>query len=844
MTYDPPSIAADQLTYHDTDWQEELIQDIAYWKTYLKQAEQNKRHTRDEKDLRATLDFETRSECDLLKRGAFLYSLDPTTEAMCMSYKLPGQDRVRRWHRAHSQYLIGESGAPTDLFAFILAGGLLEAHNAFFERCIWTHVMCCRRGWPAIEPKQWRCSASKASACSLPRDLDGACKAMDLDIEKDMVGNKLMKKMCKPRQPLKAEVVQWMEENGRTGDWRRQKKHMLAEVTLWHEPEEDIYRLWSYCDTDVESEEALSNSLPELSEHELEIWLMDQHINWRGARFDLDMAEAALEMARQWRVRLNDELNAMTGISSGTKRAEVKAWLLENEDLEIPDTAAQTLEWYIEHQEISGRAKRVMEIVMDVNRTSTRKYNAMLVKGWDVDWRIRDLLMYHGAGTGRWSGKGVQVHNFPSRGLIVDDFVEAAEAIKSRNLDWCVALFGDVMKLVSHALRAAIIPDEDKEFMVADYSAIEARCVLWEADEQDALQVFYKGGDIYCDMATGIYGYKVEKKTHPAERMFGKQAILGLGYGMGFVTFLLTCRKYKIYFSRADVKRIMGVKKLNDTEKWVRSYLCLDGPPANASDDLMRRYKNKLRQAKKVIRRIREARENPRKIVHELALMKHTVDVYRNRYPNVPQMWKDQEQAAIEAIKSWDELAKEAAKEERRGWISTWGSWAADRSGPPPWSTEKFRNSVAGPIIECGKVSWQVLDGWLHCWLPSGRPIRYRSPEIKTVKTSWGESRPGIRYMSVNGTTRKWRRTATYGGKIVENITQAVARDIMANAMLEAHRSGVYETVFTVHDELVCEVGKNKGSIAEFEALMSDIPDWAKGCPVTAEAERLTRYKK
>lgn len=777
----------------ETTWDEALRPLVERWRHWLlENPHRNK----------ATADFESRSACDLKKHGGYLYSLHPTTQAMCLHYKLPGEGRVRRWHMAHPQHLIAESPAPEELFAFVLAGGLVEAHNAFFEQCMWLNVMVARHGWPKVPPKQWRCSAAKASAAGLPRDLDGAVKAMGLPIEKDMPGNRLMKKMCKPRQPRKDEVVAWMEAEGLTGDYRKLKaKFTAANGPLWHEEENDIYRLWDYCDTDVLAEEALSEAVPDLSPEELAIWQMDQAMNWRGARFDLDMADAALEMAKKWRDRLNDELEQMTGVSSATKRGEVKKWLAEHEDLDLPDTAAATLEWYIANEDMSGRARRVCEIVMDVNRTSTRKYQAMLDKAARGDWRVRDLLMYHGAGTGRWSGKGVQIHNFPARDLIVKDFDEACEAIKSRNLDWCVALFGDVMKLLSHALRGAIVADDGRDLIVADYSAIEARCVLWEADAQKALDIFRTGGDIYCDMATGIYGYKVEKSTHKAERQFGKQAILGLGYGMGFVTFLLTCRKYDIHFPRTDVLRIMGRDKLEKYEGWVRSYLCLDEPRPDMSPEEAKKYANKKRQAAKTRRRLVDAREDPRKIVHELALMKYTVDVYRARYSEVKQMWYDQEAAAIRAVQE-------------------------------------------GGRVPCGKVVWEVKDGWLHCWLPSGRPIRYRDPEVKMARTSWGEQKPALRYMSVNGVTRKWERTATYGGKIVENITQAVARDIMANAMMLAHEGDTYDTIMSVHDELVCEVDKDKGSLEEFEELMSSIPPWAHGCPITAEAERYERYRK
>ena len=385
------------------DWEITLADRIAYWKKRIEDAPE---------PLQATIDYETRSPCDLKKHGAFLYSLDPRTEAMCLAYHLPGQTSVGLWHMAHDDFMIGESELPEDLFAFILAGGLVEAHNAFFERCIWTNISVARHGWPAVPPLQWRCSASRASAMSLPRDLEGACLAMDLGIEKDSEGRKLMLKMCKPRKPRKAEKAEWAERFGKD----------TPMPILYHETEEDIHRLWAYCKQDVFAEHALSKAIPELSPSELQVWLMDQWINWRGARFDLKMAHKALAMADKWKAKLNAILEGVTGISAGTKRQAVRDWLAEHEDLELPDTAADTLDYYLENEDLSKRAALVLKIVKDVNRTSARKYQAMIDKTYDDDERARDLMMYHGAGTGRWAGKGIQIHNFPARDLIVKGF--------------------------------------------------------------------------------------------------------------------------------------------------------------------------------------------------------------------------------------------------------------------------------------------------------------------------------------------------------------------------------------------------------------------------------------
>ena len=508
-----------------------------------------------------------------------------------------------------------------------------------------------------------------------------------------------------------------------------------------------------------------------------------------------------------------------------SQRERVKDYLSENFDIDLPDTTAPTLDFYRERVEMDPDANRIIQIVREVNKTSTSKYKKMIICA-ALDGRARDILMFHGANTGRWSGKGIQVQNLPKGDLWNID--AAVMDIKEAVLEWVKLVWGEPMEALAGALRGAIIPSEGRDFMVADYSAIEARCVLWLADARDALQVFYSGGDIYCDMASTIYGYEVNKKTHKKERQFGKQAILGLGYGMGYVKFFLTCRGYKIEFSREDCLRIMGAEKFGKYMHWMKNSLCLIKGETYT--------KKQMAAARKTIRQLKEEREDAILVLHELALMKYTVDLYRRRYGAVKQMWKDQESAAIQAV-----LEKRTKRD---------------------------------PIV-CGKIKWYLSDEieidmwdtvpsgqWLLCELPSGRTLFYNNPEVKPSKTSWGETRNALRYMSVDSQTRKWKRTATYGGKIVENITQAVARDVMAHAMIKCADEGVYDLVMTVHDEMVTEVDKDVGlelvqvgekegkpiyreeGLIDFERVMGDKPAWAAGCPITAEAERMPRYRK
>lgn len=759
----------------------------------------------------ATIDFETRGVVDLRKTGAWLYSKDVHTQAMCLAYKLPGESEVKLWipeykDRYTDEVALHGSELPYDLFEHIEAGKPVEAHNSFFERCIWHNIMVARKGWPDIPAGQWRCSAARASAASLPRSLEEAAKAMGLNVEKDMDGRKLMLKMCKPR-PISA----------------KKRAAGVAEV-VWHEQPSNLIRLFEYCKQDVLVEEQLSNALPELSEEEFAIWQLDQEINWRGLKFDLPMAKNAIEMAEAWKNQLNVELHAMTGVESATRRAEVKRWLEKNEGLDLPDTAAGTLRRYLAQDNLTARARRVLEIVSSVNKTSTSKYAAMLEKCDPVDGRARDFMMYYGAATGRWAGKGIQIQNFPSRNVPEKNFELAAEIINAKDIPYAQLMYSDVMTFLSGALRGAIIPGKGKEFAVADYSSIEARVLVWLADDQEAIDVFASGGDIYLKMASVIYGREITAKDK-AERQLGKMAILGLGYGMGYVTFLLTLRASGIYISREQVCNIMGRNALTHYEEEVRQDLLL-GEFAQEND------KNRKLAAKQQIKRLENAQEVVRDIVHELALTKYIVAKYRATYPNITKLWNSQNAAAIEAVLLWRELLESKYKQIKFNELS-----------------DAQKAAVNGPEVVEGKIVWKVENNFLMAVLPSGRAIRYRSPGLRIRKSPWGKESLELYYWSVNGVTRKYEATFTYGGKIVENLAQGFAREIIAHAMLRVNNFKVngktkYAICMSVHDELVSEVNINTGCAKEYEMLLCEVPEFAKGCPIAAEAEIIARYKK
>lgn len=673
---------------------------------------------------RATADFETRSACSLRKTGSWRYSLDPTTEVLCLAYRLPHwkPGRTELWHPAFPQLGIEEAGSLGDLFLWIIEGNPIEAHNAWFERGIWRNIMVPRYGWPSIDPRQWMCSAAKAAACALPRSLDDAITALRLPVRKDMEGSKLMMKLAKPRKPRKKELEQWKVLHGR--------KRMPV---LYYESLEWFERLWAYCRQDVLAEEHLSERLPDLSDFEQDLYLFDQMINERGFGLDPEAIETALWLLRHESGVLNQELQTLTDgtVEKATQRQRLIDWF-SGQGLDLPNTQKETIEDLLTYPEgIPGNVLRALEILRALGRSSTAKYQAM--KEWICpDHRIHGGLLFHAATTGRWSGQGVQPHNFP-RGTIKDPMDLLWEFLNTRDVEAIVGQYGSVTEPLSTALRGAIVASPGQQLFVADYSSIEARGLLWLAQDDESLDIFRRGDDIYCEMASSIYGRPITKDDKD-ERQLGKVAILGLGYQMGAPKFVDTAASY-------------GITLEEDFAAYV-------------------------------------------------------VATYRDRFSLVKQLWYDVEETALQAM--------ERPKME----------------------------------IRCGRLTWLQEGRFLFCILPSGRRLAYPDPKVQTVTTHWGQQKDALTFMGVNGYSHKWVRQHTYGGSLVENMVQAISRDIMAAAMVRVERSKRYRTLFTVHDELVTEAHPAIGSVADFVQLVTTLPDWATEFPVAAEGYMATRYHK
>lgn len=729
---------------------------------------------------RATIDFETRSAANLKKVGTWRYSVDPSTDILCMAFRLPYWEpgRTGLWHPAFPALGIEEPDDFSDmaeLVEWIRADGLVEAHNVFFEYCIWHNILVPRFGWPVVALESWRCSAAKAASYALPRGMEDAANALHLTMRKSVAKTEtegvrvfkqihIVRKVAKPRKARKAELKAWAEAG------------VTPPAVLYHESRELFESLWAYCRQDVLAEEAISEALEDLNEHETELFLLDLAINIRGFQLDQEAVDVALRHLAQESALLNKELCKVTNgyVDKASQRENMKLWFA-SEGLDLYDTKGETLDALLSlksNVSLSKAAKRALELMRALGRSSTAKYLAMANWLDPDDGRVRGGLLYHGAGTGRWSGKGVQPHNFPKlspkpvdqKDPDPNDISVLWEALKTKARAYIVKRWKGVMEALSAALRGAIVAPPGKVLYVTDFAGIEARVLLWCAGDEAGLQLFRDHADIYCDMAASIYNRPVNKHDHPKERGIGKIAILGLGYQMGASKFVDTCEKGGVSIPEDVYCEECGYGS-KEHRKQNHPFIFADGE----DEDTMTAVK--------------------------------VVDAYRTKYWRVKQMWEDQEASAIAAVES--------------------------RSP-----------------VQCGPVRWIYQAPFLFCELPSGRRLAYMEPRVKLARMPWGKDKAQLSYMGVHPKTKQWVRQTVYGGLLTENIVQAISRDLMADGMLRAEATGVYQIVLSVHDELIAEANEGAGSVREFEQLMSALPDWAGGCPVEAEGWMGKRYRK
>lgn len=648
-------------------------------------------------------DIESFSPAQLAKTGVYPYCEHPAFELLLFGYSVDGGP-------VKVVDLAGGQSMPDEVLAALVDSGVVKwAHNAAFERvCLSAWI---RRHHPELlgegflDPRQWRCTMIWSAYLGLPMSLDAVATVLKLDVQKDGAGKKLIKQFCTPAAPS---VL-----NG-----GKRRNPPSADPTGWA-------RFIDYNRRDVEVELAIHDRLAffPMPESEWDTYALDQRINDAGILLDHTLVDNAVAVDEHHRNASLARAQKLTGLDNPNSPIQLKQWLATR-GCELESLAKAEVDSALDTA--TGAVKEVLELRGDLAKSSVKKYQAMQnVTGSDD--RARGLIQFYGAGrTGRFAGRLVQVQNLPRNYL--PDLDQARTLVRTGNLDALELLYESVPDTLSQLIRTAFIPSPGHRFIVADFSAIEARVIAWLAGETTTLQAFREGKDLYCETASRMFGVPVEKHGVNGElRQKGKIAVLACGYG-----------------GSVGALKAMGALTMGLAE-------------------------------------------------HEL---KPIVDAWRAANPHIVQLWADVEEAAIAAISSRQPI--------------------------------RLRN-----------LRFSVESGILFIKLPSGRRLSYIQPRL-------GENRWGGTSITYTGTTtaRRWGQLETYGGKLVENIVQAIARDLLVVGMHAVAKAG-HKIVMHVHDEIVIDEPTNSGfTVADACKLMSTLPAWAEGLPLDADGYECAYYRK
>lgn len=734
------------------------------------------------------LDIETRSTADLKKTGAYAYFAHKSTSLYCASYAFGDTGEADLW--------IPGQPCPPIIVDHVKSGGQVIAWNMAFERQGWEKKLAPIHGWPELKIEQTMCTMAEALAMNLPGKLEDAAPALGLDIRKDDAGHRLMLQMCKPRKPRKDEP---------------------SNALVWFDDEERRQRLYEYCKQDVRTEQAIGTRVLRLRPEEVKVFHLDARINDRGVFIDQKLCHYAKATVMVEMERLNRRMYDVTGgeVQAASNVQQLIQYLQKNgvstktvakdviEDLLSAGTRdadmQQALLDCMLTFEMPANCRMALEIRQESAKTSTAKIDAMLARR-DDDGRMRGNLQYHGAGPGRWAARGAQLQNLPRPAIIKGKGQEFADSYDFAISNIMVGspvlldmLYGRPLTVIADCLRGMICAAPGNDLLAADFANIEGRDTAWLAGQHDKLDAFraYDAGtgpDVYLTAAAGVYGVPIES-AEPF-RQVGKVCELALGFQGGPLAFANMAKNYGL-----------KVGELFDGI-WERT-----NTATRDLTDAAWAYRGKRSGMG----------ERAWKAAEVIKLM------WRDKNYNIANYWKELENSALDAF---------------------------DHPGTP---------------VSAGRVKYLVNGSFLWCRLPSGRALCYPYPRLAAMVNAEhpdgfeeamtreeatklglpiiGKARSRLVFKSVDQWTRKWREKPFYGGLAMENIAQAVARDIMAEAMIRVDQAG-YKVTLTVHDEVVAEVPKGFGSLDEFNNLMTVLPSWADGLPVAAAGWRGHRYRK
>ena len=639
------------------------------------------------------LDLETYSSAPLPRCGVYRYCDAPDFEILLFSYAFDDAP-VKTIDLASGETL------PKEVISALEDPGIIKvAYNAQFERVCLSRYL---GHW--LDPHQWRCTMVMAAYLTLPGRLADAAVALGTTEKKMEEGKDLIRYFSVPCKPSKT-------NGGRTRNLPTDAPEKWA-----------VYR--QYNAQDVETERAIRKALEKypLPEQEWELYALDQQINDRGVRVDKKLVKNAIAVDAVFAQAAYQRAQELTGLENPGSVNQLKAWLAD-QDMPMESLAKKIVQE--KAAQTDGIVAELLNLRLELSKTSVKKYEAM-ARCVCRDGRVHGLLQFYGANrTGRWAGRLVQAQNLPQNHL--PDLELARDIVKIGDEELLDTLFASVPGTLSELIRTAFIPKDGCRFLVADFSAIEARVLAWLANEEWVLEEFRGKGKIYEATASRMFHIPQESivKGNPnyEYRQKGKQATLSCGYGGG-----------------VGALKAMGAK-MSEEE------------------------------------------------------MQPLVDAWRAANPNIVAFWSALDRAARTVIRK-----KTSAR--------------------------------------VGKVTLYWQDDKMFMRLPSGRNLCYQSPHF--TENRFGSD--AIGYYAPNAAGQMVVQE-TFGGKLAENATQAIARDILAHALLTLEKNG-YPVIFHVHDEAVIEMPNGQGSLEEACRLMAIAPDWAENLPLRADGYECAYYQK
>ena len=655
-----------------------------------------------------SLDLETYSDVDLNKCGVYKYAESPAFEILLFGVSVNGGE-VEVYDLARGDKV------PMEIIEALTDDTVTKwAYNAAFERVCLSSWM--RRNYPAhfysysinedtvgdyLDPSAWKCSMIWAAYMGLSLSLADVGAALGLEKQKLTEGKELIRYFCVPCKPTKA-------NGGRT---RNLPEH---DMEKW-----ETFK--AYNKRDVEVEMQIQSRLSKFPVPDLvwEEYHLDQEINDRGIALDMEVVENAIAFDEKSKAALAGKMKELTELENPNSVQQMKRWLAEN-GMEVDSLGKKEVKELL--KTAPPKLADALTLRQQLAKSSVKKYQAMKNAACE-DNRARGMFQFYGANrTGRFAGRMIQLQNLPQNHM--PDLEQARELVKARDYDTMEMLYDDIPDTLSQLIRTAFVPRKGMKFIVADFSAIEARVIAWLAGERWRLKVFEDGGDIYCASASQMFHVPVEKHgVNGHLRQKGKIAELALGYG-----------------GSVGALKSMGALEMGLSEEELQPL----------------------------------------------------VSAWRESNPHITTLWWDVDGAVKECVK------------------------------------KRIPTETHG-------IRFTYQSGMMFIMLPSGRRLSYVKPRIG-LNQFGGES---VTYMGVGG-TKKWERLESYGPKFVENIVQAISRDILCYAMRTLSHCFICGHV---HDELIIECSKGVSLDAVCEQ-MGRTPPWADGLKLRADGYECDFYKK